>query len=66
METIQEIEKAVSNLPPEELEKFRVWFEEFDAKLWDKKFENDATSGKLDSIANEAITDFKEGKFTEL
>ena len=31
MTTIIEIEKAISNLPPEELAQFRAWFEEFDA-----------------------------------
>ncbi|MBC8430338.1 MAG: hypothetical protein H8D96_00305 [Desulfobacterales bacterium] len=66
MVTIQEIEKAVSNLPPEEMAKFRVWFEEFDAQLWDRQLEQDVKAGKLDNIANKALTDFKEGKFTEL
>lgn len=28
---IDEIQKAVSKLPPEELSAFRVWFAEFDA-----------------------------------
>ena len=66
MVTAQEIEKAVSNLPPEELAKFREWFEEFDAAAWDKQFEEDAKSGKLDDIANKALADFKESKFKEL
>jgi len=54
MVTTQEIEEAISNLPPEELEKFRIWFEEFDAELWDRQFEKDAKAGKLDDIANKA------------
>ncbi len=66
MVTIQEIEKAVSNLPSEDLAKFRAWFEEFDAQLWDRQFEEDVRSGKLDNIANKALADFKEGKFAEL
>jgi hypothetical protein len=66
MVTAQEIENAVSNLPPEELAKFREWFEEFDAAAWDKQFEEDAKSGKLDDIANKALADFREGKFKEL
>ena len=41
MVTIKEIEEAVSNLPSEKLAQFRVWFEEFDAKLWDSQFEKD-------------------------
>ncbi len=50
MTTIHEIEKAVSVLPLNELEQFRKWFDEFDAKAWDKQFENDVRSGKLDKI----------------
>ena len=66
MTTIHEIEKAVSALPSKELEKFRKWFDEFDAKTWDKQFENDVVSGKLDQIAENAIEDFDKGKFKEL
>jgi hypothetical protein len=37
MSNIQEIERAVSQLPPKELAKFRAWFAEFDADLWDQQ-----------------------------
>ena len=66
MRTVQEIEKAVSRLPLEELARFREWFDEFDAKVWDKQFEADAKSGKLDKLANQAIADFRAGKYKEL
>ncbi len=55
MTTIIEIEKAISNLPPEELAQFSAWFEEFDAAVWDRQFEEDVVSGKLDAIADKAI-----------
>ncbi|HHT9137850.1 MAG TPA: hypothetical protein ACFYEK_11490 [Candidatus Wunengus sp. YC60] len=66
MATIQEIEKAISNLTPKELSQFRIWFTKFDAAAWDKQFEEDVKSGRLDAIAAKAIADFKEGKFREL
>ncbi len=66
MTTIHEIEKAVSALPSNELEQFRKWFDEFDAKAWNKQFENDVESGKLDKIAESAIDDYDKGKFKEL
>ena len=66
MTTIHEIEKAVSNLSPEKLKEFRTWFEKFDAEIWDKKFEHDAASGKLDALANEASEDYKKGNFRKL
>ena len=66
MSTVKEIEKAVSSLKAEELARFRAWFEEFDAVIWDKQFEEDVKSGKLDAIAGRAIADFTKGKFKEL
>jgi hypothetical protein len=36
MQTVQEIEKAVSQLSIEDLISFWEWFDEFDAKVWDK------------------------------
>jgi hypothetical protein len=66
MLTVQEIERAVSQLSFDELTRFREWFEEFDAKAWDKQFESDAKSGKLDWLANEAIAEYRAGKRKEL
>ncbi len=66
MAKIQEIEKAISNLTPEELSRFRAWFEEFDAATWDKQIEEDAKSGRLDAIAEKAMSDLKKGRFKEL
>jgi hypothetical protein len=64
--TIDEIEKAITELSPEELADFREWFEEFDAQVWDEQFERDARSGKLDKLADEAKSDFDMGKTREL
>jgi len=66
METIQELQSAVIQLSREELARFRAWFDEFDAKVWDRQFEEDAKSGKLDRLANQAIADFRAGKCKEL
>jgi len=66
MLTVHEIEQAVSRLSLEELARFREWFDEFDAKAWDKKFEADAKAGRLDEVADQAIADFCAGKYKEL
>ena len=66
MYTIQEIKLAVSQLSMADLARFREWFEEFDAQLWDEQFETDAASGKLDELANQAISDFRAGKCKEI
>ena len=64
--TIHEIEQAITELPPDELARFRKWFDEFDAKIWDEQFEQDANSGKLDKIAEKAIAEYRAGKSKEL
>jgi hypothetical protein len=66
MSAIQEIERAVSKLSPDDLASFRNWFAEFEARIWDEQFEKDANSGKLDKLANEAISDFRAGNYKEL
>lgn len=45
---------------------FRDWFEKFDRAAGDRQFEEDAKSGKLDALADQAITDFKAGKYKEI
>ena len=64
--TIHEIEQAVTELSPKELARFRQWFDEFDAQVWDEQFELDSSSGKLDKLANKAVKDFRAGKAKEL
>lgn len=63
---IEEIERAVSQLSPEELAVFRAWFAEFDAEVWDRQFETDVAAGKLDTLAEEALQDLREGRCTDL
>ncbi len=64
--SIHEIEQAIAELSPDELARFREWFEEFDAQVWDEQFERDAKSGKLDKLADKAKSDFDTGKAKEL
>lgn len=66
MSTVQEIESAVSQLPPEELERFREWFDRFAADAWDRQIAADAAAGKLDGLAEKALRDYHEGRCQEL
>jgi hypothetical protein len=54
MTTAEDIEKAVERLAPDELTRFRAWFETFDAEQFDAAIERDARAGKLDAHAEEA------------
>ena len=62
MHNVTEIKNAVSQLSIQELSKFREWFEEYDAAAWDKQFEHDVKSGKLDQISEHALKNFAAGK----
>jgi hypothetical protein len=66
MLTVQELENEVARLPREELSRFRAWFDQFDAQIWDRQIEADANSGKLDELATRAIADFNAGKYYEV
>ena len=64
--TIEDLEKAVSKLPPDQLAKFRDWFDAFDTASFDRKIERDAKAGKLDRLAEQALADFDKGRAREL
>ena len=62
MTTVESLERAVVNLPPQELAEFRRWFAEFDAAAWDAQIETDAAAGKFDALAAEALAEHQAGK----
>lgn len=64
--TVEDIEKAITQLPQEQLREFRAWYEKFDSDAWDAQIETDAMEGKLDSLADAAISDHKAGKSKKL
>ena len=66
MSTVQDIETAVRKLSREELSAFRTWFVEFDAAAWDRQFEEDVYAGRLETVAEEALKDFHEGRCRDL
>jgi hypothetical protein len=66
MATIEEIETAVTNLPPTDYARFRDWFVERDNYLWDKEIEEDSASGALDHIVQEIKADIAAGRVKPL
>jgi hypothetical protein len=66
MTTLEDIEKAVTELPADQLAKFRTWFEEFEAARFDERIERDARAGRLDELAEQALADFRGGRAREL
>jgi hypothetical protein len=59
--TITELEQAVTQLSHQDYARFREWFEEFDAQLWDKQIEEDAKAGRLDKLIAEATEEYNAG-----
>ena len=66
MTTTEDIEKAVEQLNPRELARFRAWFEVFDADRFDAAIERDAHGGKLDAFAEEALVAHRAGRSRDL
>lgn len=62
MTRIEEIERAVQDLAREDLREFRRWFQEFDARVWDEELERDVEFCRLDSLADEALEDLRQGR----
>jgi len=66
MSELKQLEQRVQNLSPKEFARFRAWFIEFDARVWDAQIEADLKAGKLDGLIAEALAEFKAGKAREL
>jgi hypothetical protein len=66
MTKLEQIEKSVAELSPEELKAFAAWFEALQADLWDKQIEADAKAGRLDRLVAEARAEIASGKLRDL
>ncbi|HEX3653657.1 MAG TPA: hypothetical protein VHU18_12620 [Rhizomicrobium sp.] len=64
--SVEELERAVAKLPPDQFASFREWFEAFAADEWDRQIERDIKAGKLDKFAQEALADVRAGRFRKL
>jgi len=64
--SIEELEKAVATLPPEDYRSFRDWFADYDMDQWDKQIEADSKAGRLDAMINQALEDYNAGRATDL
>ncbi len=62
MSRVENIEREVKGLSPEELKGFRDWFARFDAEAWDAQIEADDKNGNLRSLAERALRDHESGR----
>ncbi|MEG3908750.1 hypothetical protein QUB37_10740 [Microcoleus sp. AT3-A2] len=66
MLTIEQIEAAILDLPPDKFHQLLEWFLELDYRRWDDQLEQDIAGGKLEDLAQEAIADFEAGRYREI
>jgi hypothetical protein len=66
MTAVQEIQEAVELLSPQQLARFRQWFEMFDADRFDAAIKRDIDAGKLDPLAGEAISQHRTRRSRDL
>jgi hypothetical protein len=66
MSRIEKVESEIERMTAEELAAFRAWFAEFDAQVWDRKFEADVHAGKLDGLADRELRHHETGQSSKL
>lgn len=59
--TLQEMEVAIRNLSSDELDQLMAWFEEYYAQVWDKQIDDDASSGRLDTLLADVDKEYNSG-----
>ena len=62
MGDVENLERQVKDLSPEELAAFRKWFLAYDWEVWDRQLEQDVAAGKLDALAEKVLRDHAAGK----
>ena len=60
--SVQEIEKAIAQLPRSEVTELLRWFEEFQGQSWDEQIERDAKSGRFNALVEQAKAEHAAGE----
>ena len=66
MTRVEKLEREIQRLSRDEIAAFRDWFRKYDSNEWDREIEQDIQAGKLDRLAEKAITAHKEGRTREI
>jgi hypothetical protein len=60
--TVAEIENALRALPVQDARTIADWLQDYLDEQWDRQIEQDAKSGKLDKLAEQALSQYRAGK----
>jgi hypothetical protein len=63
---LKELQQAVQDLSPEDFKAFEAWFDAVRSQKWAEEIEAGTRGGKLNKMAEKALADFREGKFTKM
>ena len=66
MTKVESLEAEIEKLSPDEFVELREWLLEKDWAAWDRQIEDDAATGKLDKLFENAESDHRSGKSTEI
>ena len=61
MNTVQEIERAIDALTPQQLEELYVWLDQRHPQPIDAQLKADLDAGRIDNRINRALADHKAG-----
>lgn len=61
MGSIEEIERAIEKLPPEEFLRIARWIREREQQRWEERLDRDSASGRLDFLFEEAKAESEDG-----
>jgi hypothetical protein len=64
--SVQEIENAITQLPPQEVEKLADWLADYRTRTWDEQIGRDLDEGRLDSFLAAAEAEYQAGKVQPL
>jgi hypothetical protein len=66
LKTVQEIERAIGALTPQELEELYSWLDQNCPQPIDTRLQSDLTAGRLDKAIHRALEDEKSGRVQPL
>jgi len=62
MSSVKLAKETVQRLKPQELAEFSRWFDEYRNAKWDAQISHDVEMGKLNALAEEALTEYRAGR----
>ena len=64
--SVQEIENAIAQLPPQDVEKLAVWLADYRNREWDEQIDRDLDEGRLDGFLADAEAEYQAGRVRPL